>query len=268
MAYLPYLLVPLIFSIVGAVAFFAGLFYARQTLKDIEHVRTTPTCEADEVAYQAPQGAKMAGEMVAAGATLKAPLSQKKVVWFQLTVEEEVERVETERDAKGNTRRVTRREWVPVLCDTRMVAAGLRDDTGTVEVSLAEATVQLRLQEKAEPGMFSSPPRHIRDYMAREHDVTSGGWFDRKLRYFEKVIEPGDELFVIGKVKLVKTDKGVRPRFVKGERGLVLTDRTEREHGNYLNRMLWYSRLGMVAGPAVAVAACLATLIVFLGSGK
>ncbi|MBY0230787.1 MAG: hypothetical protein K2W96_15990 [Gemmataceae bacterium] len=255
---------PAVLSAFGLLAFFLGRYYAAKKLKEIEFVTHIPTVRAGRVAYEAPNAAKLAGEVVPAGGTWSPPSRARR--WSTSTCSSRRSRRagSRSRTARATPAGCRRRPGCPGCPTSAWCRSAWRTTRGRVEVSVAEAEVQLRSLEKAAPGFFTSPPKAVRQYVEREHGLESG-WLDNPLRYTEKVIEPGDKMLVIGKVKLIKTSRGVRPRFVKGQRGMVLTDRTEAQHLAWLHRTLWYSRISMIAGPLLVLVPWGISLLMLFG---
>lgn len=77
----------------------------------------------------------------------------------------------------------------------------LVDGTGTALVGPEGATLELTTEETIEVGPDESPPRAIDDYLDETDEIDRE--HDRKRRYTEQRLEPGDDVHVFGPVQRV-----------------------------------------------------------------
>lgn len=253
-----------IFTALGAGGYFLGRSLAKKHGKRLAQIEATPRAKGREVAHYAQRTAKMVGKVMAPAGTLTSPIAQKECVYYRFIVEEEQTRTST--DSKGRTR--TSKVWVAFIDSAKMVAAGIEDADGAIEVSLSEAEMLIKDGAKQQTGMFSDVSARLRKLIEDEYDEKTTGFFTKKkLRIREQVLEVGERALVIGKVKLVRSNLGVRPRFVRGKEPLLVTDKTDAELKDHFKWGVFWSNLGMFGGAGCGSLAALGLVVLALYLG-
>lgn len=256
-----YLIPFVIIAVIGTVGFFVGRWYAEKNARRLAQVEATPMCKGADVARQANKMAKMQGRIMAPGGTLTSPIEELECVYYRFIVEEQQTR--TSRDRKGNVR--TTKVWVTVIDASKMVPCGIEDEDGAIEVSLAEAETLLKDGKQQETGWFSDVSPDIRRLIEEEYGRENQGSFwggQKTLRVKEQVLAVGDKALVVGKVKLIRTSRGVRPRFVKGKEPLLVTDKNDKELRSHFAWAAWWGKAGQWAGAGCGGLALIGVLVV------
>jgi hypothetical protein len=245
-------------------------FWARRYKKRLKLLTDTPECRAKELAGVAPGLAKMHGSVVAPSGLLNSPMSNTRCVYYRFLVEEERQEVRTVHTSKGGLRNKVVKVWVPIVDDRKCVTCALKDETGAVEVMLAEAEMDLQASDRLQSGLFSSPPARLKKLLEEQYGKSTRVLlFNKKMRFKEEVIEDGGEVFVVGKVALLKTEKGKRPRFIKGEQPLIVTDKDEAGLTSAYKRKVLLGTIGWISGASVfALVTILLLLAALVGGGR
>ncbi len=256
------------FVVISAVCiggYFMGRYAAEKHGKRLKQIEAVPGVKAAAVAKHVGRMAKMAGRVIAPAGTLKSPIDGLECVYYRLLVEEE--RQETRTDSKGRSRTVT--VWVPIVNAAKMVPCGIEDADGAIEVSLIEADMMLEDGGKQSSGWFSDVSPEIRKLIEEEYDRDTSGdfWGKKNLRVSEQVLQVGEKFLVIGKVKLVRTSLGVRPRFVKGKEPLLVTHKNDEELKGHFKSAAWWGQVGMFAGAGCGAVTLALGLLVAGGMG-
>ena len=250
----------LILALIAAILLIAGYLTMRYSRKLLAQAKATPRCSADEVAHQAPGAAKMVGSVIAPVSTVRSPLSRTPCVYYRFQVEEEVttRHVDTSRDSQGHTVRTVRtsKQWHTIIDDSRSVTCGIEDKGGAIEVALREADFLLEVNASDESGLFNTLEKRTRRVLENYGRVSHGlldALIGNPLRCTEHIIVEGQNLLVLGKVRLVQTPHGVRPRFVRGKQRLFVTDRSEKQLISHLKGKLIVGYLILAGGALLGI---------------
>ncbi len=149
--------------------------------------------------------AKVKGSVEGGGRPLVAPLTRKECLWYRFRVEEEGRKLLKRGQytmARGEARvisgRMSQWQWGELLCEVRGDALTLSDGTGVVKVDLQDANILNLEVARLEPSSFQFViSKKLEDYGI---ETVGEGGAPRKLRFFEEVIQPGDELHLAGPV--------------------------------------------------------------------
>jgi hypothetical protein len=222
---LPKLLIPLLCL---ASSLLVG-FFARRVWRKNRLIVRTPTSRIGDLR---PGFAEAKGRLVAPGETLVSPMTRKKCLYYHF-------RVEQRRTVDS------KRQWVTVVDDLKANPCQVDDGTGCAFVALEDAEVHLERDALKKSGMFNSAPPELERVLAEKYGESSKGRFlNRRMRYFETVLEEGDELYVLGRV--MWRDEG--PAFVDGNPVFVVSDQGEtRVAARYLWRALGLATLSEAA---------------------
>ncbi len=128
---------------------------------------------------------KVVGRLVLLDEQLVAPLSGRPCAYFSISVEEY-----RSRGKSGS--------WVTMVEEERGVDFALDDGSGTAIVVVASAKTALSSDHRSSSGTFDDPTPREQSYLD-SHGRESEGWvFNKKIRYIEAVLEPGELVSVYG----------------------------------------------------------------------
>jgi hypothetical protein len=165
---------------------FVGLaHYFRREGRINRALRAAPRASIRDVADRAL--CKIEGTVGAAGELLTAPLTGRRCVWYQVTVEE--------RRSRGKSS-----HWVTVITEERGADSFLvRDDTGKALVRRAGRTEVVVVKDSHEQsGVFDDPDERQTAFLNAHGREGQGWFFNKKLRYREGAIEEGETVAVAG----------------------------------------------------------------------
>ncbi|MBI4393570.1 MAG: hypothetical protein HY556_07220 [Euryarchaeota archaeon] len=212
---------------------------------------------------------------------LTSPFSRKPCVYYKYDVQEY--RKHVSRGPKGQVR--TSYSWDTIAAGDRATPFYAKDDTGRAYVDPAGAEVHTPLSGVylQRSGVGAAFPRILglldAWHSGREREMDVSGWSltplkpgahrtwgasvgDRK--YFEYLIEPGENVFVLGTASIdPKAPGGVSVKKGDNERTFMISDRSETD----LVRGLKWETLGWFAGGAiiVVIGALISVNVVSLG---
>jgi hypothetical protein len=148
----------------------------------------TPVTKVAELAFGP---AQVQGRVVALAEPMVAPLSGKPCVYYCFTVEEK----RTVRHGLFHTSS----HWKTVIDDARSIAWGVADDTGTANLDLGGAELILKPGTQFRSGFWNDAPPTLERVLNERYGRSSKGLlFNKGMRYSETLIEPGDDLLVLG----------------------------------------------------------------------
>jgi hypothetical protein len=230
----------LIFSLVDGLLGAGLVYWSRKNARVAELIESTPTTPVRELC----EGFHEAkGAVVPVAGTEVSPMSQKTCVHYEFTVKE----ARTRRSGKH-----TRTEWVTVVHDRQSLPFALDDGTGQVGVDLNGAELTLARDAYASSGFLSDAPPELERLLQQRYGRSTQGWvFNKSMRYEETVLEPGDELYVLGNVQVA----GDRLCFVPGGELYLVSDGSEEAVlASYSRSAFWMGALGGVMLVAALVA--------------
>lgn len=184
-------------------------------------------------------GALMADEQVEivgsadGGSVLQSPIQKQACVLWQIQVDE------LRRSGKNS-------RWVTVYSDRSNTPFDVYDASGRVRVQPGSQTeLWLRDDQKQASGMFSGLDEQTVSVLS-ELNITTKGLLNmnKRMRVYERYIEKGDQVFLLGRVSLQNGTKTL-----DGNKPLILSDRSELALlGKYLGQMILSSLLGAFFG--------------------
>ncbi len=174
-----FVLVLLVFGVVG---FLFWWFSAEQVAK-----RKLKKAEAVSIA-RAQEGSliKIAGTLCLEAASLDGPLSGRACAGYLVEVKEK------RRSGKNS-------HWRTVIREQEMVSFLVEDETGRALVKAGGATLVLVRDSHESSGFLNDAPGHVEAFLQR-HGRSSEGFLgmNKTMRYTEGVLEPGEEVAVLG----------------------------------------------------------------------
>lgn len=143
------------------------------------------------------QQAKVIGRVVPVEAgVMHAPLTGRACVFYEVIVQERI--------SSGRSTR-----WVERIRESARVDFALDDTTGLVRVPQREQMRYIAEKDSEQSsGTFNDADPHLEAFLSR-HGMRSQGWvFNKSLRYYEGVFEPGETVVVAGVVSLESDPEG------------------------------------------------------------
>lgn len=245
---------PDLLSIAG---FFAGLYYFIKGfgwLKQKRLIENTPTSKIRSIAMGL---VEIYGAVVPKEAgILKSAFSAKDCVYCKYTIEEY--------RSSGKSH-----QWVTVKSGEMAVPFFLKDETGAVLVDPKEANMEIPMDFEFRSGWNNDPPQQIQQFLiSNGMDFEGFLGFNKTMRYREYIIEPGNNLYVMGTAAdnpdfshMGGADavNSAHIRIQKGanDKTYYISDRPEKE---ILKGLRWKSFLGIFGGGVLAVV-CFALIL-------
>ncbi|HLD18910.1 MAG TPA: GIDE domain-containing protein, partial [Candidatus Nanoarchaeia archaeon] len=230
----------------GIILFFGG-FRMYRLVKTIEN---TPTSKIRSIAMGS---VEVFGKVVPSrGSILYSPFSNSKCVYYCYKIDEWRK---TGKRSSG---------WVTVKQGTNAIPFFIQDGTGTVLIDSKGAEIDIPQDFTRESGIGNEPTDIMKKFMSVE-GMSHEGWFgiNKKMRYSESYIAPGDSLYVMGiagdnpKVKDGSANSNQADIMIqKGKGFFYISDQPEKK---VLSKLRWRCYLG-IAGGAALIIGCLAIL--------
>jgi hypothetical protein len=229
---------PLIITIVGIAGALGLVWYGFRGWKRYTLITGTETSRISGILGGL---AEINGTVVSMGEELlESPYSGIPCVYYRFKVEEQRHRSAGRRG--GST------YWATVINDREYAKCGVDDGTGTIVVDLEKADLVLDRDAHATSGLFSAAPPEMEEVLNSRYGRSSKGFiFNRRMRFHETILEPGDEVYVLGDVTVTGDGEW---RITKQEHPLIVSDRGE--HGAS-RRFFWQAILSWLGATAIAV---------------
>ena len=202
-----------------------AIFWAYVSYLSYRKTRDTPTEEIRNLN----QGYKeIKGKVVVLEKILESPLSNAPCVYYEFKVEERqpggrLMRYKTLRDSGGGSQ-----FWKPIIDNKGVSKFGVDDGTGLAEVDIVQASLELKSKHRSRSGILN--PLDDIQVAALEKYVKKpeGSLLSKhsRLRFYEKFIKEGDELYVLGDVESRGNDAIL---MTKKENFLLVSDYLEEE---------------------------------------
>jgi hypothetical protein len=185
------------------------------------------------------------GKIVPLTDQLVSPFTGKDCVYYHFFVEQ--------KKSSGKSS-----HWVKIIDDKRSVKFGVDDGTGVAIVDMQNAEAQINVDTKARSGFLNSADEREVAVLEKYNKSNKTWIFEKTLRYTEKFLEVGDELYVLGEVN-EKEDR--YPVFRKAKMPLFVSDKSE-------NELLSFFKTRIIVA-IVAVAAVIALNVwIYYSMGK
>jgi hypothetical protein len=153
------------------------------------------------------------GKIVPMGNQLISPFTGKECVYYQFTIEQ-----------KKQTGKKSR--WIKIVSDTKFSRLGIDDGTGIAILDLNSAHLQIKTNLKDSSGLFNTADERELAVLEKYEQTNKTWLFEKPLRYSEKMLEVGQELYVLGEVN--ERDEGY-PVFKRWTRPYFVSDKREKE---------------------------------------
>ena len=198
--------------LVLGVLMFLTIRALRRAQKRSQELRETPLVEIGQLTSGLQ---KIEGQIRGHEKELRSPFSKRKCVFYRFHVQE--------MQTRGGKHPSS--HWVTIIDDKRGIDVTIADDTGEIEINLDEADVNLKTKKLTQSGTFNDASPELEELMSERYGKsTKGLLFNRGLRYTESYLRDGDNVLVIGDVKVHRSRA---PEFYKGEHHLMITDMAE-----------------------------------------
>ncbi len=163
------------------------------------------------------------GTIVSLEEQLTSPFSEKPCVYYQFKVEQ--------KKSSGKNS-----HYVSIIDDKKFKKFGVDDGTGIAIIDLNNADIQIKIDKKDTSGFFNNADENQVRALNKYSQTSKGFLFEKTLRYTEKYLEVGDEVYVLGEVTGREQSK---PVFKNGKFPLFVSDKSENELLNqYKIRMI------------------------------
>ncbi|MFN8256347.1 MAG: GIDE domain-containing protein [Bacteroidales bacterium] len=153
------------------------------------------------------------GRVVALGDQLKSPFSGKDCVYYQFLVEQK------KSHGHGSS-------YVSIINDKKHTIFGVDDGSGIALLDISNAEILLKTDRKVSSGIFNPADENQKSVLEKYQQKSKGFLFEKSLRYTEKFLETGDEIYVIGEVTGRENGK---PVFRNSRFPLFISDKAEHE---------------------------------------
>jgi len=229
---------PLIITIVGIAGSLALVWYGIRGWKRYKLITGTATSRISGVLGGL---AEIKGAIVPKEENLlESPWTRTACIYYRFKVEEKRHRTTGRRGGSSY--------WHKIIDDRQYAKCAVDDGTGTIVVDLEEADLVLDRDAHATSGLFASGPPGIEEVLNERYGQSSRGLiFKKSMRFHETVLEPGDEIYVLGDVAVTG---GGEWRITSREHPLIVSDKGER---GATRRFLWQAILSWLGAIVVAV---------------
>lgn len=174
----------MVLAIGGVLAVFAAISYFSRDAQTRRALRDTPSTSIHKV--QDGAVARVKGRVRPIHDLIEAPLSGRLCSYYVAIVEE--------RRKSGKSS-----YWAEVARDARGVDFAVEDVTGEILVRAAGLEVAITLDKHTRSGTFDDATEAEQKFLASMNVESTGLLgFNRTLRYTEGVLEPGEEITVLG----------------------------------------------------------------------
>lgn len=218
----------IVFFVVGVL--FAGVF-AYLGLRSWQRYKLMHDTPTSAIRALRPGFMEAKGKLVAQGDLVESPMTKARCIYYRFVVEE-------------HRRSGKKSRWVEVIDECRSTKAVIDDGTGTARVDFSGAELHLRTDASQRSGFLNDASEHLQSVLASRGRSTTGLVFNKAMRYRETVLQPGDELYVLGQVGW--TDG--RPSFSAAGPAYLISDQGEEK---IKSSKLWSSIALFGAGFAV-----------------
>ena len=225
----------ILLALIG-LAVLVGLAAAVPRIQRILRIRRTPTCTINALPYE--------GEVEISG-TVGAPVSQSPITrtecaYWQVEVKEE--------RSSGKSR-----TWHTIFKQSSDAVFQVQDGTGSAGVLPNDAVLVLNDDFQKSSGFLNALDAETLAAIQRLGVETTGFLgFKKSLKVTEKVIVPGDTIYVLGQVD---TGSGAKVLQAAGRNSLIISDRSEQAllSGLYLEVALMILAVPAVIGFVVLI---------------
>lgn len=196
-------------GVVGLIAF-AFFWWGRSNMNKAKKIEDTPTTPVRNVA----EGfVEVKGRVKGANALLTSPLSKKPCVYYRFHVEEHVKR------GKNSY-------WRTVVDDKQCCGLMVEDASqSAIEVNLLASDLLLAPDTHAKSGFMNDAPPELEAVLAEYGRSSQGFVFNKTMKYTETMLEPGDDLYVLG----TATMTGGKLVIDKGSDLFIVSDKSEEQ---------------------------------------
>ncbi|MCA9659303.1 MAG: hypothetical protein KC486_13240 [Myxococcales bacterium] len=188
--------------------------YNHPAAKRRRHIRSVPIVPIAEL--EIGTRARISGSIELLDGELVGPLTGRRCVHYGVAVYEE----------EGYDER---KQWVAIGCDRRAVDFVVRDSSGAVLVRVARAEIDAGCDHSSRSGFLDDPNANELALLERFNEHPERFILNRKLKYTEGVLEVGEEVTVVGIVR-VGVDGFTRVIEAPPDGTLIVTDHRRTVH--------------------------------------
>ena len=222
---------------IGLFALLVGFILSYSDIKEVIRIRRTPIRVIS--ALSAEGQVEVVGNAECEN-TLTSPLSRKSCVFWQIQVQNNAGV-----DIRGNWK------WQTIYESTTSESFYVNDGTGKIKVLPANAKLLLQDELLQQSTIFNSLDPKIEVALKELGIDTSSPLNLTSHRVYERLIEPGEHIYVIGKIKYENEVKVIASG---NDNPLIISDRSERELLKpYYLRIAINFLAGIIAGMGLLV---------------
>jgi hypothetical protein len=237
-----------------SIGFLIGLGLFIHGFRMLSHKRLIENIPTSKIRSLALGLVEITGKAIAfEGSIRSSPFTGKDCIYYFFRVEEH------RRQGKNS-------RWVTVKKGEYRPEFYLQDDTGKVLVDPAGAEVNVPKDFEYNSGLLNDPPVQVKEFL-KANDISHDSFLglNKRMRYSEYLIEPGDTVYVIGTAGnnpvLAHTEDEHTSKLIikkgENEKFFYVSDRSEKE---LVSSMKWQSFGGITTGALVCVI-CLAYVL-------
>ncbi len=171
--------------VVAAIVFVAWYFSADQRLR-----RAIKALPITRIAHANGDCTVRLVGTVEVAQPILSPLSGRPCAYWQVRVQQR------RSSGRNNT------TWTTIVNDHGGTNFTVRDETGLAEVDMTYANPLLDKDRTLNSGFLNDAPPHLEAYLNSKGNSSEGWIFNKTLRYYEGIIEPGEKVTVVGKSRL------------------------------------------------------------------
>lgn len=214
---------------------FLGLLFSYQTIGKVFRILGTSRSEIGALMVE--EQVEIAGS-ADGNAVIHSPITKTPCILWQIEVQE------LRRSGKSS-------RWVTVYSDRSRESFDIYDLSGRVRVQPGTQTeLWLRDDEKQTSGMFTGLDEQTISVL-NELNIATKGFLNinKNMRVYERYIEKGDQIFLLGRVSLTSGTKTL-----DGNMPMILSDRSEIVLlGKYVSQLILSGLLGAFIGVMIYI---------------
>ncbi len=177
---------------------------------------------------------------------LISPFQGKKCLWYKYTIEEYHKTEDSD-------------YWKTIKMGEERIPFYVKDNTGTVLVDPKGARIELPIDYEHRSGFRREAPKRIATFCQKQNVKTKGWFFNKTLRYREYILQPNDQLYIIGTAgdnpyvedaTGQKNEDDIMIQKGENEKFYYISDQPEED---ILSRLKWKVVGGLFGGAALMV---------------
>ena len=171
-----------LFFTAGGIASYAVHYFSREQ-KLIRKFSSLPSWLIQE----APPGqeVRIMGLVQSGGEEFVSPFTKRRCVYYEAIVEEQTD---------GST-------WTEILKEVKATTFIVEDKSSRALIKSDNLMVEAQKDGELTSGFMEDASVHLEEFLARHGQKSEGKIFNRSLRYREGMLEPGESIAVLGRIR-------------------------------------------------------------------